>query len=221
MLGSVCLAGFARAGPPATYNWTGFYVGVDGGYEWSQSEWHNTQINGDYFVFDPTGKLFGGHVGYNWQNPSNLVLGFEADLAFGDVHNDNASFFDPSGALIGGFVGNAKIKSQGSGRVRLGFAADRFMPYVTGGIAFADYGYGLAVNATTYTASKQMMGGALGGGVEYAVSDKLSMRMQLLYLDFGAFDHGPFIDDQGVCCGAAYRVDLRTTETTFGLSLKL
>lgn len=206
------------ASAPTAFDWTGFYVGVDGGYDWAKSEWHNTAINGDYFVYDPKGWTLGGHVGVNKQMNS-FVLGIEGDLNYGNVENNNGNFYDSAGVFQGGYIGKSNVNWQGSGRVRVGLAADRVMPYITGGIAIADYDYGWANGGATYSANKMMTGWTAGAGIEFAVNDRLSVRAQYLYADYGAFNHGAYSDDQGVPGYAPYKVDLTTSTATIGMSL--
>ena len=45
----------------AVYNWTGFYIGINGGGAWGDSKW--TSVG----TFDVSGAMVGGTVGYNWQ----------------------------------------------------------------------------------------------------------------------------------------------------------
>src|ERR1043166_7546109 len=47
---------------PIGYNWSGFYVGINGGYAWGRSHWTNFAGNAD-----PSGGMVGGTAGYNWQ----------------------------------------------------------------------------------------------------------------------------------------------------------
>ena len=80
-----------KAPPPvaaAGWSWTGFYIGVNGGYSWgrSRSDAAFTTATGVVIVppagsvlgngFDLTGGLVGGQIGYNWQM-SNWLIGLE------------------------------------------------------------------------------------------------------------------------------------------------
>jgi outer membrane immunogenic protein len=63
------------------YNWTGFYVGLNGGYSWGRA---NTTIFPNSILAtslgrDVNGGLFGGQIGYNWQVNPKWVLGLEPD----------------------------------------------------------------------------------------------------------------------------------------------
>src|SRR4029078_1163975 len=50
----------------APYNWSGFYVGVNGGGGWGTAEWTHTAL-GSTGSFDISGGVVGGTIGYNWQ----------------------------------------------------------------------------------------------------------------------------------------------------------
>jgi outer membrane immunogenic protein len=81
------------------------------------------------------GRFLGGvHAGYNYQFSDNMVLGVEADIDYSDMSGDgNLSF---GGVTDSAFSGSSELDWQGSISARLGYAADRFMPYLTGGVAF-------------------------------------------------------------------------------------
>jgi len=72
------------------YNWTGFYVGLNGGYSWGRS---NTNITGvsalaaalpipvfAAFGRNVDGGIAGGQAGYNWQVDRQWVVGLEGDI---------------------------------------------------------------------------------------------------------------------------------------------
>jgi outer membrane immunogenic protein len=82
-------------------------------------------------------------------------------------------------------------------RGRLGYAADRFMPYVTGGAAFGD------IRASTpgfSQASANNAGWTLGGGLEAALVGNWTAKVEYLYVDLGSFNCG-------LNCGAGLTTD--------------
>ena len=99
------------------YNWTGFYAGLNAGWGWG-ADW-----NGD-------GGLVGGTLGYNWQM-NNIVFGVETDIAWSGIEG-------PPSAAAAVCVARSIIDWFGTARGRLGVAMDRFMPYITGGVAYGD-----------------------------------------------------------------------------------
>ena len=78
---SADLPRYQPVGPAAynpIYNWTGFYVGINGGGGWGNSQWDG--IN----KFDVSGGLIGGTIGYNWQ-VGQIVVGAEGDIDWSGV----------------------------------------------------------------------------------------------------------------------------------------
>ena len=153
--------------PPApVWNWTGFYIGVNGGFSGGKAETdfnaapvtvvtnvgpapHSFDIPG--FVGSESARLNGviggGQIGYNWQFSPNWVVGVEADIQAsgekGSRQFSNSFSFDPPGAILP-VTGTAltdyeaKISWFGTVRGRIGYAWDRVMVYATGGLAYGE-----------------------------------------------------------------------------------
>jgi outer membrane immunogenic protein len=83
---------------------------------------------------DPKGAFGGGYVGYNYQFSGGFVVGAEADINASAAKSDHNAF--PAGPFGPGFSGEGDLKWFGSARLRVGYAFDRFLPFVTGGVAF-------------------------------------------------------------------------------------
>ena len=197
--------------PPPMLNWTGFYVGVNGGYGFSESRSNHVfetvgtapgnglfgppfiagtwPGNGFFGSLAPSGGFGGGQFGYNWQFPNNWVLGFEADAQGADI-SDSAAATLP---YIGG--GNAiAIRTQSSidwfatYRARLGYAMGPWLPFVTVGGAAVGTTQKLTMADTfgftaksTHTETKATWTG--GGGLEYMFSPNLSAKLEYLFVD--------------------------------------
>jgi outer membrane immunogenic protein len=167
--------GAVVAAPPALYNWSGIYVGVNGGYGWGGGTNSVIRNQGD-------GAFVGGQIGYNAQF-GNVVLGLEGDFQ-GAFIDDN--FTVPANALAAGSPAAAagartSLDWFSTLRGRLGFSFDRFLVYVTGGAAWADYNVSIA---TLGSDSNTHWGYTVGGGAEVALWDKVSMKVEYKYLDF-------------------------------------
>ena len=78
--------------------------------------------------FDTSGGLVGGTIGYNWQM-NQVVFGLEGDIDWSNIQGS---------AACAGTNCEARNDWLGTVRGRLGYAFDRFMPYVTGGAAFGN-----------------------------------------------------------------------------------
>lgn len=188
------------AEPPAARDWTGFYAGVHAGYGWTELRSEPTDAYGG---LEPGGFFGGGQAGYNHQFSNKLVLGIEADVSFTSQKDSvGASFGDPLSAQVE-FGHRASIDSFGTVRGRIGYAAGRLLPYVTGGLAWAnaemDYQQTVTVGgvvipeASGGASDKQTFSGwTVGGGLEYAITDQITAKAEYLYADFGsrAFDLG-------------------------------
>ncbi len=162
---------------PYVWNWTGFYVGINGGGGWartSQTDATGTTTGG----YRQSGGLIGGTVGYNWQM-ANWVLGLEADW---DWANINATVTLP---VCTGGTCFTNLSSIGTVRPRLGYAWDRWLVYATGGLAWADIHVGQNSCPATFCGSQTEAGWTFGGGVEAFVMPKWTVKLEYLYADFG------------------------------------
>lgn len=182
-VGVVALAGSAAAAdlprpapyyPPQApayapaYTWSGFYLGVNGGGGWGRSSWSSTG------PFNISGGVVGGTVGYNYQ-VGQAVFGVEGDIDYADISGSGSSAACPFGC-------RTKDSWLSTVRGRLGYAAGRFMPYVTGGAAFGD------IRASTPSfggVSTTNTGWTVGGGLEFALAGNWTAKAEYLYVDLG------------------------------------
>jgi outer membrane immunogenic protein len=159
------------AAPPA-YNWSGFYLGINGGGAWGTSNWDT--IGG----FNLSGGVVGGTAGYNWQL-GHGVLGLEGDADWSSLRGSTSTLC-PAGCT----TSNDWL---GTFRGRAGYAFDRFMPYVTGGLAVGD------IRASTpglAGASQTNAGWAAGGGIEFALTNNWTAKAEYLHVDLGNMNCG-------------------------------
>jgi outer membrane immunogenic protein len=179
--GLALTSGTALAADPSletAFDWSGLYAGIQGGYAFGDAR-HSFDNGAPSGNSDPDGIFGGFHVGFNHQMNS-ILLGVEADAELADI---NGRFTDTSGI---GSNGSTDIDMQASLRARLGLPIDRVMPYLTGGLAIADIDYGGGpVGDFCCGYSKSALGYTLGTGVEFAVTDSLTARVEYRYTDFG------------------------------------
>jgi outer membrane immunogenic protein len=159
----------------AATNWTGFYVGINGGAGWGRSNQTDTAgtTSGDY---NQSGGLVGGTLGYNWQ-VNNLVIGVEGDY---DWANINGSV-SPAVCSVACFT---NLRSLGTVRARLGMTWGNWMPYLTGGIAWGRVNTG-QTGLPAFGANTTKSGGTFGGGVEVMLAPKWSGKVEYLYTNLG------------------------------------
>jgi outer membrane immunogenic protein len=158
----------------AFYNWTGFYIGINAGYGFGNSTWTAPPVSPD-----PKGFLVGGTIGYNYQVGS-IVYGLEGDLDWSDVKGSVA---------CGAFSCETRNEWLGTARVRLGYAFDRWLPYVTGGGAFGNI-KASSTNPAIPGGSDTSFGWTIGAGLEYAFLSNWSAKIEYLYVDLGSVDVG-------------------------------
>lgn len=172
---------------PAAYDWTGPYVGLQAGYGWGKADAGPVVLQPlEDGSIDADGFLGGLHAGYNLQS-GNFVFGIEGDGEFADLSGDTDVNADNFGALIGSI--EKEIDWLASLRLRAGLAADRVLIYATGGLAIGGIDAELdplpvavPVNGTP-DGSDTAFGWTIGGGLEYALSDAVSARIEYRYTD--------------------------------------
>jgi outer membrane immunogenic protein len=155
----------------APFSWTGFYVGLNGGYGWGQSKWSGSAGN---FEVSPKGWLAGGTLGYNLQTGA-WVWGIEGDIDYVNLKGTADAAFCPSCTFKDTWLGTL--------RGRIGYSFDRWLPYLTGGLAYGNMylstGNGGSVNRTK-------AGWTAGAGLEYAFVGAWSAKIEYLYVDLGS-----------------------------------
>ena len=153
------------------YNWTGFYLGINGGGGWGGSTWDG--VGG----FSVSGGLIGVTGGYNYQI-NQFVIGAEADIAWSGISGSH------TGCFFGCETRNAWF---GTMRGRLGYSFDRFMPYLTAGLAFGD----IQANTSFLPGgSITNAGWTAGGGFEVALFGNVTAKAEYLYVGLGDFNCG-------------------------------
>ncbi len=184
------------------FNWTGFYIGINGGYGWGKADWDGFASSDA----SPNGALIGGTLGYNWQMPgSPWVLGVEGDIAWTNLRGSFTNAACPLGC-------ETRNNWLGTVRGRVGYAIDRFLPYVTGGLAVGD----IKANPTGFAGtSSTELGWTVGAGIEAAIAPNWSAKLEYLYVDLGNIGCAA-----GVCGVAATNVSFQTSIVRAGLNFK-
>jgi outer membrane immunogenic protein len=203
LLASTCLASaadlpartYTKAPPMVSpaYNWSGFYIGVMGGYGWSSEA--TVGVTGIGAITGATdaikGGFGGGTIGYNWQAPgSPFVWGVEVDAA--------AASISYSEAVLPIYSLDTKIQAMGSVTGRLGYAIDNALLYFKGGYAWADNKVSINSPFLGLTADDSQFhsGWTIGGGIEYGFAPNWSLKAEYMYVDldtqsyFGVLDLG-------------------------------
>ena len=163
--------------PTSVYDWSGFYVGANAGASWSNG--------GNVTISDPklgsqsinvgsrSGFIGGGQLGYNFQSGA-FVGGVEADIQYANI--GSSINWGPYGRL--GVSTGSNGEYFGTVRARAGYAIDRTLLFITGGLAYGGLNSSpLGGNATSN------VGYAVGGGVEYALTLNWTAKVEALYIN--------------------------------------
>jgi outer membrane immunogenic protein len=159
---------------PPVYNWSGIYVGVNGGWGFGYAKWTNPNVPASNSNQD-SGGVIGGTLGANYQM-SSLVIGFEGDLDWSDINTGRSGLFCNATAQCQ--TGNNWL---GTLRGRVGYAMDRVLFYGTGGGVFGNFQF----TATGVTNAKTQTGWTAGVGVEVAFADNWTAKVEYLYANLG------------------------------------
>ena len=185
------------------FSWTGFYAGINGGYGFGKTNWSSGAFStGDFNV---NGGLAGGTLGYNLQTGS-WVWGLEVDGDYSWMKGTNTT-------ACGGTGCETDNNWLATARGRIGYAWDRFLPYITGGAAFGNIKAGQAGSGTTVSTTK--VGWTAGAGIEYAFLGAWSAKLEYLYADLGKMSC-----DAVTCGGAVTDVSFKTSIVRVGLNYR-
>jgi outer membrane immunogenic protein len=198
----------ARVAPsrPAAIDWTGFYAGAHGGLGYDHYGFkYFVDLPGAAFTgtngIDAFGPLLGLQVGFNYQIPSSvlplvdhlpggLVVGVEIDNSWSGVYGDTTGSGVPP-TTQGTVTFGGRLVNVGTARLRIGYAIDRFLFYVTGGFLYGvnknwyslrtSTGFQAAGVSTDVRSGAPLYVGALGIGVEYAITSNWTVRAEYFY----------------------------------------
>src|SRR5712672_1224777 len=177
-----------KAAPPmiaAIYDWSGFYIGANGGWGTSRKCWdQNTGLGGAFLAnegcHDATGGVAGGQIGYRWQ-ASAWVFGLEAQGDWADLRGSSTSLFFAGTP----FANRSKIDAFGLFTGQVGYAINNVLLYVKGGAAVVDdryRGYNTVTGVTLDSNDDTRWGGVVGVGVEYGFAPNWSAAIEYDHL---------------------------------------
>ena len=159
------------------FSWTGFYIGANAGWGWTNgSGTFTTPLGADPFTVNNNGFLGGAQTGYNWQM-GPAVFGAEADF-------QGTTASGPLSATAGPTVSaTAKTPWLGTMRGRVGYAMDRVLLYVTGGAVYGNSTWNGTVSSVgSFSSSTTFWTWTAGLGAEMAFWDCWSAKLEYLYV---------------------------------------
>jgi outer membrane immunogenic protein len=236
--------------PPPAWSWTGFYIGATAGYGWSQGadiglDSIGTPFSGPFFPAlangaaraipaglstEPKGFIGGGELGYNYQL-GQWVLGIESDLSGANIAGSAAQTSTATVVTLfkflanGSAIGEQKLDLFGTVRGRLGLAAaDRFLIYATGGLAYGhvasntatgDVPANVVIGPAQGSAAGMRAGWTVGGGFDWAFASNWSFKTEYLYYDLGTLQYALSPNTLTTCCTLTTGVVNTTARATF------
>jgi outer membrane immunogenic protein len=166
------------------YDWSGFYIGLNGGAGWGRVATTDT-VFGTTTRHDPNGGLAGGQIGYNWQ-ANAWVFGLEAD---GDWANIRGSAPCPAAA----FFCASNTSALASFRGRVGYAAGPVLFYGTGGAGYAQTNFfeGPPIAGIVGSFTSDRWGYTAGAGIEWGFAPNWSAKVEYLHYGFDSVTANP------------------------------
>jgi outer membrane immunogenic protein len=211
-------AQLSTAPTPASFNWSGFYVGAHGGWLWQESKWDDPFpalfFNGPEFrSFNLNHGFIGLQGGWNRQL-GNFVAGSEVDFSWSGASGGRTDsvetlliFLLPT--LIATNTSVRTITSRtdwfGTATARVGYTWGRLLAFSRGGVAGGHFNYmvgdtevlvvppsgpPLVSPGSTTTSSfaaagsDTRLGWTVGAGLEWAIWDRVSAKIEYDYLAF-------------------------------------
>jgi len=206
--------------------WAGLYVGGSAGFgvgnttgqlkfdEREQEESDSASVQGgpDFGSlfssdYDVNGAIYGIHAGYNFQR-DNVVFGAELGLNGTDIDGSDS-------CVVGLLKCERSLDWYATAVGRLGYASGRTLFYGFGGLAWGEVETDISVlGHTLLSGSETHLGWTAGLGIEHAMSDRFSVRVEYSHVDLGEEDHS-------LGEGLSSEVDLSFDAIKVGASYKL
>ena len=181
------------------YNWTGIYFGLNGGYTFGQST-PMSLFSDSYtaFNYSANGWLGGLTAGAQIQS-GHTVIGVEGDIDWANITGSSSGPIFLNGNNLGTATLSSTVNSISTLRTRIGYASDNWLIYGTGGIAVTNEKSTLTgatfvcgapnafgSNPPCTSLSNLHLGLAAGAGVEYGVTENLSVKAEYIWVGAGA-----------------------------------
>jgi len=177
-------------------DWSGYFLGVQGGHSWSDLEYDGLGIQDEAELEGPFGGLY---YGRNWQS-GDVVYGLEGSVSVAHMKKEFMIDFP---------VVEPGVRAFTTNRAKIGMAFDNFLVFVAGGVSLAS----LEIEGSLGDDDVWALGWTAGGGVEAKLAEHWSARVEYLYVDYSreTFFEGTIseidaeVDGHLVRGGIAYR----------------
>lgn len=214
----------AKARPPAPmvvpiYDWTGFYIGANGGWGQSRNCWDFVDVAGVVIADgcrERSGGLVGGQIGYRWQWGGGWVIGLEAQGDWADLSNRRVSSINPA------FSTRTTTDGIGLFTGQIGYAWNAALLYVKGGAAVTNNRFSILDTLTgteLAAASATRWGATVGVGLEYGFAPNWSIGAEYNHLFMGDANNS-FSVVNPIVAGAANRISQDVDMVTLRLNYR-
>jgi len=214
-MGLVAMAGSAvaadlpartyKAPPPmvaAIYDWTGFYIGGNGGWGSSRDCWGLVPVAGTVLpdgCLSASGGVIGGQLGYRWQ-AGQFVWGLEGQGDWANLRASHVSIVAPA------FTTSARVDGLGLITGQIGYAWNAALLYLKGGAAVTSNRFDvLSAGVAVASSSSTRWGGVVGVGFEYGFGPNWSLGLEYDHLFMGTSNNS-FSVVNPLLAGAANRI---------------
>jgi outer membrane immunogenic protein len=200
------------------YNWSGFYIGGNGGWAQSRNCWDFIPVAGGIIpdgCRDRSGGVVGGQLGYRWQT-NQFVFGLEAQGDWADLSNTRFSLFNPA------FSTRTKTDGIGLFTGQIGYAWNAALVYLKGGAAVTSNRFSILDSLTGFefaSASSTRWGGTVGVGFEYGFSPNWSAGLEYDHLFMGNSNNS-FSVANPIVAGALNRISQDVDMVTFRINYR-
>ena len=212
---------YTKAPPPVVmpvYDWSGFYIGGNGGWGESRNCWGIVPLAGAVIpdgCLSKSGGLLGGQVGYRWQT-GGMVFGLEALGDWANINGSHISVFNSA------FTTGTSLDGLGLFTGQIGYAWNATLLYLKGGAAVTSNS--AFINSTLggvgiASASSTRWGGTVGIGGEYGFSPNWTVGIEYDHLFMGSANN-TFSVANPLLAGALNRISQDVDMVTLRVSYK-
>jgi len=195
--GSVLAADLPVSGPSTVipmpvFSWTGFYIGLHGGWGFGDVGFRKSTVSIADHTMD--GGLAGGHIGYNWQMGYSWLVGVEASGTWSGVGKTAIGLQGPLSPFRND-PWTTEVKWLATVTPRIGFTISNWMWYLKGGVAFAGIDHRLTslVGPVSFDTSNSTVGWTIGFGGELLLASNW-----VLGIEGNRYDFTPLHADSGI-----------------------